>query len=328
MQTVVSNQISRCPIERGVARSNDYGTIALGTFIGSVAAGLQPQTVRIADFVVQTGDSPFENLETMEPRDTSIVLNKLLKSLDSVDNTYSAGLAGDLAEVCIFQGPMLGVNLSVGMLGSWNDTSFPRLYYLPQNHQELWEMTDAEILAGLDGLFISQQVSSWVSRIQRIRLSQLIDMYYSERGIPTKTIENVNRQKLHSGRPKNFRPLEEFADERLATDYGGNRACDRSKILNLIDEKKLKDETYNFGQILQFKTPSISVTDAVMRRNCDTAVDRFLAYTSKFEINNDLLISLTIFLCYPLRNAFGFTSRMQSTDREQNQTGRRFNPDY
>lgn len=54
-------------------------------------------------------------------------------------------------------------------------------------------MTDSEILAGIDGIFISQQISSWVHRIRRIRLSQVLDMYYNARGIPTLAIENANR---------------------------------------------------------------------------------------------------------------------------------------
>lgn len=53
-------------------------------------------------------------------------------------------------------------------------------------------MTDSEILAGIDGLFISQQISSWIHHIRRMRLSQIIDMYYSARGIPTLAIENTN----------------------------------------------------------------------------------------------------------------------------------------
>lgn len=129
----------------------------------------------------------------MTKRDTQKELNKLLRSIDTMDNSYSAGLAGDLAEICVYQGPYLHRNTSIGMAGSWNDSYLPRLRYLRQSqHPHRWEMTDSEILAGIDGLFISQQVSSWVHHVHRLRLSQIIDMYYSARGIPTLAIENTN----------------------------------------------------------------------------------------------------------------------------------------
>lgn len=55
-------------------------------------------------------------------------------------------------------------------------------------------MTDAEILADIDSHFISQHINSWVNRIHRLRLSQIIQMYYSHQyGIPSITIENANK---------------------------------------------------------------------------------------------------------------------------------------
>lgn len=55
-------------------------------------------------------------------------------------------------------------------------------------------MTNAEILAGIDSHFISQHIKSWVNRIHRLRLSQIIQMYYSHQyGIPSITIENTNK---------------------------------------------------------------------------------------------------------------------------------------
>lgn len=75
--------------------------------------------MRINEFVsVQNQRSPWENLETMTRRDSEKSLNNLLRSLDSMDNTYSAGLAGDLAEVCVYQGPYVGTNVSIGLIGT------------------------------------------------------------------------------------------------------------------------------------------------------------------------------------------------------------------
>lgn len=58
-------------------------------------AGLQPQNVRINEFVSLQHKKPqWENLESMTENDSEQSLNKLLNSLNSVDNTYAAGLSG------------------------------------------------------------------------------------------------------------------------------------------------------------------------------------------------------------------------------------------
>lgn len=69
------------------------------------------------------------------------------------------------------------------------------LRFLTEKHGARWEFTDAEILAGIDGLFVSQQISSWVQKVRRIKLSQVLDMYYSARGIPSMAIETIGRGK-------------------------------------------------------------------------------------------------------------------------------------
>lgn len=89
-----NNGISDCPVESGVVRS-DWGTIAGGSLIAGIAAGLQPQNVLISD--------------------ESLI----------VDNRYAATLTGDLSEVVLLQGPS-GNELDVGGSGDWNNTEIPR----------------------------------------------------------------------------------------------------------------------------------------------------------------------------------------------------------
>lgn len=50
--------------------------------------------------------------------------------LNTVNNAYAAGLSGDLAEVCVYQGPYVGTNVTVGLTGTWNNTVFPRVRYV------------------------------------------------------------------------------------------------------------------------------------------------------------------------------------------------------
>lgn len=41
-------------------------------------------------------------------------------------------------------------------------------------------MTDAEIRGGLDGLIIGKRAKEWSDQVSGLRLSQLLDMYYSQ----------------------------------------------------------------------------------------------------------------------------------------------------
>lgn len=63
---------------------------------------------------------------------------------------------GDIAEVVVNQGPRVGAapqSMVIGSNNRWNDTLLPRDHYLfPQNLTVPdWQLTDAEILAGIDG---------------------------------------------------------------------------------------------------------------------------------------------------------------------------------
>ncbi|EAT35855.1 AAEL012007-PA [Aedes aegypti] len=311
--TTFERPLSRCPLEGGTYRSFQYGSIAPGVLVMSIAAGLQPQNVRISEFIsAYKRKGTYENLETMERADTRKQVEKLLSSMESIDNTYVVGLAGDLAEVCLYQGPYVGTDLRVGLQGNWNDTFFPRLRFLADNHEGRWEMTDSELLSGIDGYFLAQQVPYFVNKVRRLRLSQVLDMYYSNRGIPVVSIENLGKRKLPNikqtpnGKLSRTSELNEdslhrmfnadrktklwnvFSEDEAQDPHGDaqnvpddiNRACYRKQILQTIDKDRLKQETFNFVQVLQYTTGSVVVEDSLMRRNCDAAVDRFFSYAS------------------------------------------------
>lgn len=197
--TIIAPNLSRCPIEMGVAFDANGAGIHTGVIIANIASGLQPQEVRIADFVSEYRVmDPFENIETMEANDNRKKIEKLISSLNSVDNTYASGLVGDLAEVVLFQGPT--GNFTIGFTGMWNDTELPRMLHLIGNQGGSWHLTDTEILSGLDGIFVSQQVAAWTSRIRRLRLSQVLEMYYLHQGISIPIIETNSQKKSFKGR--------------------------------------------------------------------------------------------------------------------------------
>lgn len=144
--TVATERVSRCPLEGGVLRSQAYGSWAAGTVVASVAAGLQPQRVAISEMVrpVREFETVIDAAVVADEGDMSVEMvrreaaqeswsestdayGRLLSSVETVDNTYAAGLAGDLAEVCVYQGPYVGENVTVGLEGVWNNTLYPRI---------------------------------------------------------------------------------------------------------------------------------------------------------------------------------------------------------
>lgn len=118
----------------------------------------------------------------------------------NIDNRWAATLAGDLSEVTLLQGPMTK-QISVGASGAWNSTTIPHWYFLSQ--REHLEMTDAEIRGGIDGLLIALNIAEWRQKTSELRLSQLLDMYYSQRGVLGSNFKSCNRRELFA---KNIQP--------------------------------------------------------------------------------------------------------------------------
>lgn len=174
----VSTALSQCPVENGVVRTM-WGAVAAGTVISGIAAGLQPQSVSTRDLLALSSTYRQDSA-----RQTQAV---------NVDNRWAATLAGDLAEVALLQGPVTA-QVQVGGIGGWNSTTIPRWYFLSQ--RDRLEMTDAEIRGGLDGLILAMNVDSYRSRVSQLRLSQLIDMYYSQRGVFSSNVASCNRRTL------------------------------------------------------------------------------------------------------------------------------------
>lgn len=134
-------------------------------------------------------------------------------------------------------------------------------------------MTDAELLAGIDGLFLSQQVSSWLRRVRRLRLSQILDMYFSSRGVPNAAIES--KPLAHPIQPRGRH------SSRFSYRSDIQSGCHRRRILEQIDRTVLQDETYNMAQVLQFSRSSLTVSDETLRANCDATVERFFVVAER-----------------------------------------------
>ncbi|KAG8228521.1 hypothetical protein J437_LFUL008978 [Ladona fulva] len=166
----VPSRLSRCPLEDGVmAVHTPYSlradTVSPGTVIAGIAASLQHQEIPLSKLLHNTEDG-------VAVTDWIPVLHDVPQKL-TILNTWAATLAGDMAEVAIYQGPYklrtpikdqeaIKADLKVGAEGWWGagpnipaptvyttDSRVAKWYYLLRNRD--LEMTDAEIRGGIDG---------------------------------------------------------------------------------------------------------------------------------------------------------------------------------
>lgn len=176
---VASNIVSQCPVENGVIATT-WGAIAGGPMLTGIATGLQSENIQLRELLSQSRGQYRSSRQ---------------QQVATVDNRWAATIAGDLAEMALLQGPQ--PPLSVGAPGTFNSTTMPRWYFLTQ--RERHEMTDAEIRGGMDGLILAMNINSWRNRVPNIRLSQVLDMYYSQRGVMSTDFRACNRNGLFTG---------------------------------------------------------------------------------------------------------------------------------
>lgn len=99
---------------------------------------------------------------------------------------------GDLAVVAVRQGPT-EQKISVGVNGNWNST-VPHWYFLSAN--EKLHFTTARIRGDLDGLILANQIESLYGKVPTLKLSQILDLYYSSHGLFNTLIRACNRKAL------------------------------------------------------------------------------------------------------------------------------------
>ncbi|XP_023246889.1 uncharacterized protein LOC111643380 [Copidosoma floridanum] len=168
--------LSKCPIENGVVQT-PWGTVSGGSVIAGIATGLEPMMTRIDDLMKQQ----------VEPRVSDYASDVV------IDNKFLATLSGDLAEVALKQGPQIqGNRYVVGVEGNWNSTTKPLFYFL--NSNENLEMTGAEIRGDIDGLILANRVLQYYEKSRNLRLSQVLDMYYGERGFFDRNVRACKRR--------------------------------------------------------------------------------------------------------------------------------------
>lgn len=237
---VASNAISSCPVENGVLQS-PWGSVSGGTVIAGIAAGLERQTVTVRDLVTDDHMGQYRSARQQV-------------GVATVDNRFAATLSGDIAEAILRQIP--ADNIQVGASGAWNNSAVPRWFFLSQ--RERLEMTDAEIRGGIDGLTIATNILQWRERAQNLRLSQVLDMYYSQRGIFG------------------------MVDEETAI-----RACNRRNNFPIVAPmQQLRDQSFAFTTVLDGEMQSqVTLSRNSTVRISAQASDALHAYVSELLIN-------------------------------------------
>ncbi|XP_057668766.1 uncharacterized protein LOC130901377 [Diorhabda carinulata] len=119
----------------------------------------------------------------------------LNKEKKEADNRYVATLTSDLAHVGLIQ---MQPPLIIGAQGGWNSTINPKYFFLQKNDDI--ELSDQDIRGSLDGLLLGLKIDDIKKTFVDIKLSQIIDMYYSpsQKGIFDSSFRACNRNILYS----------------------------------------------------------------------------------------------------------------------------------
>ncbi|KAL4702983.1 hypothetical protein ACJJTC_008761 [Scirpophaga incertulas] len=166
---------STCPILTGVVNTR-WGAVSGGNLLAGIAAGSERQQVSILE-LTKGSELNYQNVQ------------------QSINSIYPATLSGDLAEAVLIQGTRGSNSISVGNAGNWNSSQATRFYML--SGRTNIEMTDPEIRGGLDGFFLGTTLSNTLGTFSSLRLSQLLDMYYSPvNGVFNPTLRACNRREL------------------------------------------------------------------------------------------------------------------------------------
>ncbi|XP_046595744.1 uncharacterized protein LOC107225502 isoform X1 [Neodiprion lecontei] len=262
-----SGVASICPVESGVIIT-PYGTISPGAVIASIAASLQPQNVAVKLLIAEP---PMYRQESITTEFTSLNYNEkevdlivpkgkialgrsmwfqsLMESTSKLDNVWVSTLAGDIGEMAVYQGPVVSSDMTMGATGFWNSTMQPRLFYLTDHNGHL-DATRAEIVGGIDGLVIGKNLQTWIDSFHSLRLSQVLDMYYSYEGI--------------------------------AFDKNA-KACQRLLNFQLVAPTTIiTEQTHALAQILAYRNSIAYMTPEALLRMVNFAVNTFSTYADNY----------------------------------------------
>lgn len=120
-----------------------WGSISPGHLIAGVASALQ-----------ETSDTLETIYKTIQGSEPAALISSTSLFSTRLSNLWISTVSGDLGEIVVYQASEQPI---IGNKGYWNHTIYPRLYMSAGGAQE---MTDAELLGGIDGeCWISLELS-------------------------------------------------------------------------------------------------------------------------------------------------------------------------
>lgn len=273
-----------CPRQQGVILT-PYGTITPGAIIGAIAACLQHQNVAVNQLVASSETSPLEmnSTNTYNEEEVDFVLPRnqmihkplmwydaLVASSVKIDNIWLTTIAGELAEMVVYQGPLLGNDMALGATGFWQNMMRPTIYYLTSLHNN-FDATRAELIGGIDGMIIASYLQTWIQDFYSLRLSQILQMYYSHEGVTFNT--NV-------------------------------KACDRAQtFLYAVPKTILNEQTYAIAQMLAYRKSIAYISPEALQQMVNIAIEKFYTYASNYlfpklpchQVNQPQIEALIVF---------------------------------
>uniref|UniRef100_A0A224X697 Putative dosage compensation complex subunit mle n=1 Tax=Panstrongylus lignarius TaxID=156445 RepID=A0A224X697_9HEMI len=131
----------------------------------------------------------------------------------NIDNKFASTMAGELAYVAIWMGPLRG-GMQVGINGGWNDTIMPKYYFQKGSVRDA--LTDARIRGSIDGLLLASNMENWINSVRgNLKLSQLLNMYYSTKGVFSTDVKSCKRRDFF----EQIAPINVLKDQSYATAY-------------------------------------------------------------------------------------------------------------
>ncbi|XP_051162866.1 uncharacterized protein LOC127282579 [Leptopilina boulardi] len=191
-QYITEKHFSSCPVYNGVIKTR-WGDVSAGPLIAAIAAGMQPQLISISQLMTDTNFGP-----------------EYFEGTPKINNKWFATLSGDLAAAFWLQAPKMFNQqpFVFGTNGKWNSSELPRWFFLDSN--ENIELTRPLLRGDIDGLIMALEFNIWSTEDkQRIRLSQVLDMYYSSRGSLNPPVRACNRKEMFAKLMPNTETLEE-----------------------------------------------------------------------------------------------------------------------
>ncbi|XP_055933028.1 uncharacterized protein LOC129963038 [Argiope bruennichi] len=204
--------------------------------------------------------------------------------------------------------------------GVWNDLSCPTSYALIENNGK--SVTNSVLRGAIDGLIIGLKIEENLDTFQKLKLSQILSMYYGPTGLITKT-ESLSKSDLQwCEREKNFNNIQSLKDEiyrfyLLYTNYMGamptqNAQDEVSEIVGSIQKS-----TDIFNDITAEASTECMRSDTTLDKRCSTPYDMFAILdwgtdqqrNFQLEVIGNLSVNFDV---GPRRSSFGVYSNMKS----------------